>query len=253
MTNCTGCSKTMSATLLLREVDHRVRNEMASAINLITVAALRADSAEVRFALDGVVEVMHNHAAVHCALRMPDRDGLVDAAGNLRKLVLAIGRSRLERLKINLVFAASNLTMEADRCWRLRLAVNELVTNAARHAHLGGRQGEIRVELARTGSFAKCTVSDNGAGAARVRPVRGLKIVGELAKSLGGRIGHCAAATGTSFALVIPLTERELQANNAAAERRRGQAGPLRRRPVSNVPSKVEESSRRENVLAEGC
>jgi len=128
------CSIGSETRLLLREVDHRVRNEIASAINLVAVAAVRAESCDVKSALSQVVELLHDHADVHSALRIPEHDQLVDAAENLRKLVVAISRSRLERMKINLVFAANTLPMEADRCWRLRLAVNELITNAARHA-----------------------------------------------------------------------------------------------------------------------
>jgi len=251
MINGSSCSIGSDTKLLLREVDHRVSNEIASAINLVAVAAVRAESSDVKSALGDVVELLHNHADVHSALRIPDRDQLVDAAENLRKLVLAISRSRLQRMKINLVFAANTLPIEADRCWRLRLVVNELITNAVRHAHFGGRQGEIKIELARAGSFVKCKVSDNGASAAKVRPMRGLRIVGELAKSLGGRLGHSAATTGASFALVFPFTERELQANKAAAERRSRQARPLRPQAAAAAPEKALQFVSREDFMAE--
>ena len=247
------CSIGSEARLLLREVDHRVRNEIASAINLVAVAAVRAESCDVKSALSQVVELLHDHADVHSALRIPEHDQLVDAAENLRKLVMAISRSRLERMKINLVFAANTLPMEADRCWRLRLAVNELITNAARHAHFGGRLGEIRIEVTRAGSFVECKVSDNGVSTPQVRPVRGLKIVGELAHSLGGRIGHSAGSSGASFALVFPFTERELQANRTVAERRRRQARRLKVRSQAITASRetMEESVCRETIIAE--
>ena len=74
---------------------------------------------------------------------MPDRDKVVDATEYLGKLGFAIGRSRLERMKIVLVFAADYLLLESERCWRLGLAVNELLTNSARHACFDTRDGEI--------------------------------------------------------------------------------------------------------------
>ena len=65
------------------------------------------------------------------------------------------------------------------------MIVYEFVTNVARHAFFEGRDGEVRVELSRAGAFARCGVSDNGSTAAGARPGRGLKIIGDLAKSLG--------------------------------------------------------------------
>jgi len=240
--------------LLLREVNHRIRNEIASAINVVAVAAVRSESSDVKSALNNVVELLHKHADVHCALGMPDHDRLVDAAENLRKLGLAISRSRLDRMQIKLVFAADVMPLEADRCWRLRLAVNELITNAVRHACFGGRDGEIRIELAPSGSFVRCAVSDNGAGAAKVKPVRGLRIVGDLARSLGGRIAHHSGTEGASFALVFPFTQRELQANKAAGARRNRPARRLkaiREKVVSAGPGLAKRVSRGDDIMAE--
>jgi hypothetical protein len=63
-------------------------------------------------------------------------------------------------------------------------------------------------------------MTDNGSGLGRIRPGRGLRIVGELAKSLGGRMGHTFGTTSTSFALDFPLTQREQHANRAVVARR---------------------------------
>jgi signal transduction histidine kinase len=109
---------------------------------------------------------------------------------------------------------------------------HELVTNAARHACFGGRDGQIRVELSRAGPSAKCIVSDNGSSVAGLKPGRGLKIVNDLVKSLAGRLQHRLGAEGTSAALVFPLTERELQASQAVAARRERTA----RRPGGRPP-----------------
>jgi hypothetical protein len=54
---------------------------------------------------------------------------------------------------------------------------------------------------------------------ARIKPGRGLRIVGDLAKSLGGRMGHTFGTTSTSFVLDFPLTQREQHANRAVVAR----------------------------------
>ena len=115
-------------------------------------------------------------------------------------------------MKIYLIISAATLPLETERCWLLGLLAKELVTNAVRHAcFFGTREGKISIELTWEGSFVHCAVSDNGPGMARARPVRDFRIAHNLARSLGGRIGHWFDDEGTSFVVTFPFTERELQ------------------------------------------
>ena len=205
---------------LLDELNHRIRNELASVINLVTFKAVWTDNVDAKEELSNVVDLLHQHVEVHNILTMPDRDELVDAGQQLRKLGLATSRCKLDRMNIRLLLSIDTLPLESERCWRLALAVYELVTNAVRHACFDGRDGEIKIKLMRAGSWVNCRVTDNGSGLARIKPGRGLRIVGDLAKSLGGRMGRTFGATSTSFVLDFPLTQREQHANRAFVARR---------------------------------
>jgi two-component sensor histidine kinase len=66
--------------ILLRELHHRVDKGIASAIDLVSAAVIRADGAEAKAALSDVVELLHGHAELHRALAMPEGDVLNDAA-----------------------------------------------------------------------------------------------------------------------------------------------------------------------------
>jgi hypothetical protein len=66
--------------VLLLGLNHRLNNEFASAISLVSVAAVRANNSEVKAALSEVVELLHEHADVQRVLNVPKRDALVDAA-----------------------------------------------------------------------------------------------------------------------------------------------------------------------------
>jgi two-component sensor histidine kinase len=191
--------------VLLHELNHRINNEFASAISVVSLAAAASGSDEVKLALTGVTELLHHYADVHRALEMPEHDARVDAAAYLRKLCLSISRSKLNHGKINLVLAACPLPMESDRCWRLGMIVHELITNAARHAFAGGN-GEIRVELLHAGSLAECWVVDNGTARATAQSGRGLKIVHELSKGLGGRFVQKFGTAGSASILVFPYS-----------------------------------------------
>jgi two-component sensor histidine kinase len=172
--------------MLLQELNHRTNNEFAAVIGGVSLAAARSGNEDVKTALTAVTELLHHYADVHRALQIPEDDTLVDAAAYLGRLCLAIGRSQLDCRKIKLVLATEPLKLPADRCWRLGMIVFELIINAARHA-FGGGEAEIRVELLAAGAFVECSVVDSGSTALSAKPGRGLKIIDELTKSLGGR------------------------------------------------------------------
>jgi two-component sensor histidine kinase len=217
---------------LLDELNHRIKNELASVINLVTFKAVWTDNVEAKEELSNVVELLHQHVQVHSILTMPDRDALVDAGEQLRKLGLAMSRCKLDRMNIRLVLSADTLPLESERCWRLALAIYELVTNAVRHACFDDRDGEIKIRLMRAGSWVNCRVTDNGSGIGRIKLGRGLRILGELASSLGGRIDRASGPTWNSFSLDFPLTQHEQRANRVVAGRRPKTDRRLKSRPA---------------------
>jgi two-component sensor histidine kinase len=203
-------------SLLLRELNHRIRNELTSAICTVSAKAVHSDSVAVKAALVEVVDLLHQCADVHRALRMPDQGRFTDATRYLRQLCFSVTKYRLDRLGIRVLFSADGLRLEGERCWKLGLIVSELLTNVARHAEFDDRHPEVRVRLMLAGNVVKCAVSDNGSAPEPVRRGRGLTIIEDLAGSLGGRVHTSCAAAGSSFLLAFPLTDAEQRAAGAA-------------------------------------
>jgi two-component sensor histidine kinase len=226
--------------ILLRELNHRINSGLASAINLVSAAAVRVEGLEAKRALSDVVELLHGYADVQQALAMPKGKALIDAATYIRMMECAMRRSLLDRMNIRLALATESLPLESERCRRLGLIVHGLVTNAAKHACFDARSGEIRVKLTRTGALVNCVVLDNGSRSARGAAGRGLRLSNDLAKDLGGRVEHGSGNEFTSVVLSFPLSERERQANCAIAKRRiiRPDQNPAREaQPVSARPA----------------
>jgi two-component sensor histidine kinase len=192
--------------LLLDELNHRIVNEFASLIAIVSRAAAASGNDDVKRALSGVAQLLHHYAQLHRALLPPDGGDLVNAEGYLGSLCRSISRSKLDHMNIDLVLAARPLLLESRRCWRLGMIVIELITNAARHAFAGG-PGEIRVELVRTGAFVRCTVSDNGSASANVQRGRGSRIVEQLVKELNGSFELKFGFAGTIVTVVFPYGE----------------------------------------------
>lgn len=191
--------------LLLREITHRVNNEFASAIQVVSFTAARSSDRNVKAALTGVMEKLHNYARVHHALQMPANDDCIDASAYLRSLCDSISRSKLENSNIELVLVEVPFQMSSERCWMMGMIVAELITNAVRHA-FDGQGGTIEVECRPSGAFVECRVSDNGsASSVNVRPGSGLKIIKALAEDLGAGFQFNCGEAGSQAVLIIPV------------------------------------------------
>jgi two-component sensor histidine kinase len=220
VTVCRPDSPKVEQGILLRELNHRINNGLASAINLVSAAAVRAEGPEAKRALSDMVELLHGYTDVQQALEMPRGKALIDAATYIRMMGCAMRRSSLDRMNIRLALATESLPLQSERCRRLALIVHGLVTEAAKHACFEARTGEIKVKLTRIGAVVNCVVLDNGSRSVRGAAGRGVQISNDLAKGLGGRVEHGFGTDFTSVVLSFPLTERERQASCAIAKRR---------------------------------
>jgi two-component sensor histidine kinase len=190
--------------LFLAEMSHRINNEYAAAIGMLSVAAAETRSREAKAALARAGTRLHAYARVHRALQMPHDSTLVDAADCVREVCESMSQSKLKARGISLKLAVHPLELDAGRCWRLCLILSELITNAARHAFdtTGGR---IEIEVRPSDSRVECRVSDNGCAGKPVRMGRGLRIMKALACSLDGTIEFTFSRHGSTAVLEFPI------------------------------------------------
>ena len=191
---------------LLREMAHRINNELTSTIGIISCDADRSNNCDVKVALAKVIEHLYDHARVYHALQMPTANRSIDAAAYLRELCQSISRAKLQHNGVELVLVERPLHLSSSQCWRLGLIVSELITNASRHA-FADVGGAIRVELKKRGTSVECRVSDNGSGPENIRPGRGLGIMQQLARKLNGRINQRFGSKGAVAIVSFPIEE----------------------------------------------
>jgi two-component system, sensor histidine kinase PdtaS len=107
--------------------------------------------------------------------------------------------------------AAPGIELDPDRAISLALIVNELVTNAVKHALSDRSNGHIWVRLSRQDeNSALISVRDDGVGLPAgfdLTKSRGLgmRIIAALAKQLGAGIAQHGRVDGTEFALLLPV------------------------------------------------
>jgi two-component sensor histidine kinase len=194
------------AELLLDELTHRINNELAALIAIVSrERAMNHDEAAGR-ALKRVYARLVNVGRVQHALQGSHSNSKLDAADYLRQLCENC-RATLE--DINVCFAGCSVSLDAERCRRLGMIVSELVENARKHAFSGAAPGSISVELSVHHGQIRCRVTDNGCGySGGIRSGatrgRGLTIVRALASSLDGNLSQEPATAGTVWLVTIP-------------------------------------------------
>jgi two-component sensor histidine kinase len=199
---------TWEERLLLKEITHRINNEFASVIQVVSSKAAKSSDTNVKAALTSVVEKLHSYARVHHALQMPTNNDRVDASEYLRNLCQSISRSKLEDLNVELLLIDHPFQMSSERCWLMGMIVTELITNALRHGFSCQSGGKIQIECQTFGSFVECRVSDDGsASSEQYTPGNGLKIIEALAGALGAGFRFNFIRNGAEAILVFPIEQ----------------------------------------------
>lgn len=171
--------------LMLRELHHRVKNNIQMLIGMISGERREATSPEVRIVLTQVARRLEAVAAVHQLLHRADSLAGIDAVRFSAELSAAILRAYGARARLS-SRATAGATIPNDVATPLALMLSELLINAIKH---GDQDGEIRVDLSYGGGGFEIAVEDNGPGFDLAEPLKrasGLGLVRGLARQLGG-------------------------------------------------------------------
>jgi two-component sensor histidine kinase len=225
-----GDSPNSNEHLLVRELTHRINNELALIIGHASLTAARSANDEVKKALAGVTRLLHHCADVNRALEMPTHSTAINVSDYIHVLCQSIRRARLDDRGIELILVGHPLHMQSTRCWKLGIIVSELITNSVRHA-FDGRGGRIQIELSSAGPYVQCCVIDNGSSRGPGVPGQGLKIVKALAAELDGEVVYRFGAEGAVSMLIFPLNGKAHQVENDPLK-----ADPLRDDPLRDDP-----------------
>lgn len=191
----------------LKEIDHRTRNNYQTVLAMIELQSRRSADQTVREALAQVgdrIQAVAN-ASQQLAKQSVDIDS-VRLDDHLCGLVHQIERG-LSRDGIDVECEVEEVTASADTATSISVIVNELVTNAIKHAFNGEGVGHVRV-VGRAGNSFELIVTDNGRGIQATRrdghTGLGTKLVESFAKQLRAKHEVVSTDKGTMHRLVIP-------------------------------------------------
>ncbi len=192
----------------LREIDHRTSNNYQTVLALVLAQAHSATDAPVREALQQVADRIRAIASASRKMAVSSEGlGQVRIAAHLQDLCEEIERG-LSRKGISIECAFDDLVLGADATVCLSILVNELVTNALKHAHPGRGRGSIRVTLSRVSRGLELCVEDDGKGmtAGSATPGSGLgqRLVDTFVRQLKGRHEVRTGDEGTRHRIRFP-------------------------------------------------
>ena len=181
-----------SKSILLRELAHSVANNFANVAALISVRSTTINDARARSVLDEAVEQIRIMGQVHSRLRTSDRDVSLASRDFLENLCDELKASLARGRQISLECEVHDLQLTTHQAVSVGLIVNELVTNAVKHAFPDGRRGCIRVGFeALENDQLQLSVEDDGVGFtdhAQRGGGLGQELVKGLAHELGGHL-----------------------------------------------------------------
>jgi two-component sensor histidine kinase len=192
----------------IREIHHRVKNNLQTVASLLRIQARRTHSDEAREALTQAMRRVSAIAVVHDTLS----EGLTqsvdfdDVFARVLKLVAEVAAAPNTRARTRSTGKFG--TLPSEYATPLALALTELVTNAVEHG-LAGQEGDVEIIADRTDERLEVRVRDTGVGLPEGQVGRGLgtQIVRTLIQGeLGGTIDwHTLVGSGTEVTIEIPL------------------------------------------------
>ena len=181
--------------VLLKEIHHRVKNNLQVVQSLMKMSARRLPDCDARAAIESTVERVHAMSMVHEKLyqmsdlsALPLGDYLSDIFGSsIQAYSLAPSQIRLE-------LDVEKILLPLDKAVPFALLSNELLSNCFKHGFPNERRGTISVSVHRVDGAVHMAVEDDGVGLPADFDVSktnsmGLKLAVSLAHQLGGRLG----------------------------------------------------------------
>lgn len=195
--------------LFLAEFEHRVKNNFAIVASLLELQKRAADPATAA-ALTAALARVQSIARAHRHLyRGTPGVAVVEMADYLGELCAELGRALVLGDRVTIRCTADRAPLPRDRAVSIGLIVNELVTNAAKHAFAGRDQGLIIVSFTTVSGGWALSVADNGTGIVarpgEARPEGGLgtRLIEAFARQAGGRVQVETGPQGTRTLVLI--------------------------------------------------
>jgi two-component system, sensor histidine kinase PdtaS len=194
--------------VLLRELDHRTKNNMMSISSLLRLQAKAASNKETKNALRSSANRIQVMAHVHEHLTGSSPDRPISMSQYLEELCQKI--EELAASTVTLKCSVDETILPEKKALPLAFVANELVTNSLKYAFPDNRQGTVDINLKTDGEVI-LTVSDNGVGRdPDAKDGLGTRLINIMVQQLAGTVAYEEMKPGLSVTVRVPQTERRI-------------------------------------------
>jgi len=191
--------------LILKEVHHRIKNNMAVVSSLLSLQAGALTDPTSRSALADAANRIQSMEILYEKLYRSKDGTAISIRDYVLSLVEELTNVYSERTEIRIVADLADFALEPKLLSTIGIIVNELVTNAMKYAFVGRDEGRIAVSVSREGDLVRIRVEDDGVGLPESVTIEdsegfGMQLIGMLAAQLHGAIS-IARGGGTRFKL----------------------------------------------------
>lgn len=180
--------------VLIREVHHRVKNNLQVITSLLNLQSFRVKDPDTKALFKECHDRINSMTMIHERLYQSDDLTEIDLANYLENISVELARSyNAERRQIRLNVNVEDVRLGLDQAIPSGLIVNELVSNALKHAFSEQHSGEIDIAFTKEQSTYTLSVSDNGKGLPASFDLSqttslGMKLVHALTQKLKGTL-----------------------------------------------------------------
>ena len=193
---------------LLREVHHRVKNNLQVIISLLNMQARQIENEDVVNLFEETRNRVQSIASIHELLYRGESFAAVALSPYALQLAPDLVRFYGLEQRVTVAVIGEGAALELERAVPYGLLLNELVSNACKHAFVNGQRGQITITIRPDGDQIQMSVADNGTGLPPGFDYRrgsslGMKLVGGLVRQLRGSI-EFGSGSGTTALVRLP-------------------------------------------------
>jgi two-component sensor histidine kinase len=181
--------------VMLKELHHRVKNNLQVISSLVSLQSRAIREPRASEVFQTIQDRVKSMALIHEQLYQSRDLATIDFVEYVRRLAVTLFRSHAVHADaVALKLDLDDVPLGIDTALPCGLIVNELITNALKHAFPPGTNGEIGIGLhADRDGNCELSISDNGIGLpadaeSSTEPSSGLQLVATLADQLGGTL-----------------------------------------------------------------
>jgi len=195
--------------ILLQEIHHRVKNNLALTISLIKLQQLKIKNTNTKNILNDIQERIYTMELVHRMLYESNNFNQIHMKFYIDTLVNEISKTYKNTKDVKVILNIDNIFLDIEKTIPCALILNEIITNAFKYAFVNNPNPILNISVKEDNSFYILEIKDNGKGISSdiniyQNKTLGLKLINNISKlQLAGNFEY-VNNNGALFKIIFP-------------------------------------------------